>query len=393
MSRILFLFLCILFSFSTNSQTIFFDDFTNENQKGWPSGEEPGIVIRTINGGSFSIESLKSGSYPYTTIPVAIDLSKNFEISTAITYQSSDIQAAGLLFGYLDGENFQTFGMSKNGSFRYGVKEKNVWSDVKTWTKTEAADTQDPLYNKISVIRQGNYFIFLVNDEVVHQTGVLDFFGNGVGFVVNNEQTASFDFLKVRYLGVDENYLPKKTLVVRDEFNDNGNNWAINNSYPAIFKMENGKYHLEMQVADQPYQSSQALNIDYTRDFEIKVRMIKEGGSKTDSYGLIFGMKGVENLYFFNVTGDKKYSIGKVENSNYSYNVNWEESNKVHLLSTNRCYNELSIVKKGSRLYYNINGVELYNQAYVTFFGSDFGFAIDGKQTILVDYLEVNYLE
>ena len=141
-------------------------------------------------------------------------------------------------------------------------------------------------------------FIFLVNDEVVHATGAIDFFGNGVGFVVNNEQTAKFDFFKVRYLDTDENYLPKKTLVVREEFNNNNNNWAINDAYPVIFKIENSKYHLEMQTAGEPYQSSQSLTIDYSKNFEIIVRMIKSGGNKEDKYGLVFGMSGMENLHF-----------------------------------------------------------------------------------------------
>ncbi len=375
-----------------SAQTFFHDDFDN-NLNNWKTGEDPGVVNRTIENNSFRIASLKSGSYPYTVIPVDIDLSRNFEISIAMNYQSADNQAAGLLFGYLDGKNFQSFVTSKNGYFRYGVKEKGDWSDVKTWTKTNAVDTDDPLYNKLSVIRQGSDFIFRVNDEIVYQTGAIDFFGNGIGFVVNNVQTAGFDFIKVRYLSENEDYLPKKSLVVRDEFNDNSNNWAINNSHPAIFKMEDGKYHLEMMIADQSYQSSQSLTIDYSRDFEIKARMIKKGGSKEDDYGLIFGMNGIENLYFFQLNGEKKYAIGKVQDGSYSYAVNWEESKKVHFLSGSRCYNELCLMKKGSRLYYNVNGEELYNQAFPELFGSDFGFFLKGKQTILVDYLEVNYLD
>jgi hypothetical protein len=393
MIRLLAIFLFIVITFLCPAQEVFFDDFTNGNQNGWQTGEEPGVVIRTIEDGSFRIESLKSGSYPYTVIPVDIDLTKNFEISIAINYQSVDIQAAGLLFGYLDEKNFLSFVTSKNGFFRFSVKDKNVWSDVKTWKKTEAADQDDPLYNKLSVIRQGSHFIFRVNDVTVHQTGVIDFFGNRFGFVVNNEQTASFDFMKIRYLDSDENYLPDKTLVVRDEFNDNQNNWAMNDSYPAIFKIEGGKYHLELLAADQSYQSSQSLKIDYNRDFEINVRMIKSGGSKEDSYGLIFGMKGIENLYFFQVTGDRLYAIGKVENSDYSYFVESSESKNIHLLSTNQCYNELSLARKGGRLYYYVNDEELYNQAFPTLFGNDFGFMLKGKQTIQVDYLEVNYLD
>jgi hypothetical protein len=268
-----------------------------------------------------------------------------------------------------------------------------VWSDVKTWKKTDAADQDDPLYNKLSVIRQGSDFIFRVNDVTVHQTGAIDFFGNGFGFVVNNEQTASFDFIKLRYLDSDENYLPEKTLVVREEFNDNQNNWALNNSHPVIFKMEDSKYHLELLAADQPYQSSQSLKIDYNRDFEVKVRMIKSGGGKEDTYGMIFGMKGIENLYFFEVSGNRLYSIGKVENSSYSYSVKSSESKKIHFLSTSKCYNELCLVGKGGRLYYYVNGEELYSQTFPTLFGNDFGFMLKGRQTILIDYLEVNYLD
>jgi len=393
LKKFCFTFLAFYFMYLLPAQEIFHETFDdNSNPNSWRVGEEPGFCIRTIDEGSYSIVSLKSGSYPYTVLPLNIDLTKNFEITTAINYQQPDNQAAGLLFGYLDNKNFLSFVTSKNGYFRFGMKDNGVWSDVKTWTKTDAADTEGTFYNKLSVIRQGSDFIFRVNDQVVYQTGAIDYFGNGIGFVVNNDQTASFDYLKVRYLNSGENYLPEKSLVVREEFNDNTNNWAITNSNQAVFKIENSKYHLEMLVADQSYQSSQSLTIDYKRDFEIKVRMIKSGGIKDDSYGIIFGMKGIENLYFFKVDGNKKYAIGKVENSSYTYSVNWAESNNVHIFSTTACYNELSIIRKGSKLFYYVNGVELYNQSYPRFFGSDFGFLLDGKQTILVDYLEVNYL-
>ena len=98
-------------------------------------------------------------------------------------------------------------------------------------------------------------------------------------------------------------------------------------------------------------------------------------------------------MRFFYVSGDKEYTIGKVEDSNYSYSVNNLESDDVHLLSTAACYNELRIARKGNRLYYYVNGVELYNQAFPDFYGNDFGYVWNGTQTILVDYLEVNYLD
>ena len=73
---------------NVTGQVILNDGFTAGNKHGWKSGEESGIVIRTIDDGSFQIKSLKSGSYPYTVIPVDIDLKKYFEISTAITSQN-----------------------------------------------------------------------------------------------------------------------------------------------------------------------------------------------------------------------------------------------------------------------------------------------------------------
>ncbi len=117
---------CILLTVTSTAQNEFYDDFTNGNANSWPVGEETGIAIRTINDSSFRIASLKSGSYPYTVIPVDLNLTKDFESSAAINYQSVDNQASGLLFGYLDGNNFQSFVMSKNGYFRYGVKENEI---------------------------------------------------------------------------------------------------------------------------------------------------------------------------------------------------------------------------------------------------------------------------
>ena len=44
-------------------------------------------------------------------------------------------------------------------------------------------------------------------------------------------------------------------------------------------------------------------------------------------------------------------------------------------------------------MYYNVNGEELYSGSFPTLYGQEFGFTLNGDQTLLVDYLVVSYLD
>ena len=74
MIRLVFFLFILVCSLIGISQEDFHDDFTKGNINGWQVGEEPGVVLRTINDSSFRIFSFKSGSYAYTVIPVDFDL-------------------------------------------------------------------------------------------------------------------------------------------------------------------------------------------------------------------------------------------------------------------------------------------------------------------------------
>jgi len=76
--------------------------------------------------------------------------------------------AYGVLFRYLDAQNFYFFEISDNGYYQFAIKQDGKWEVLIPWTKNAAIQT-DKRLNRLTVIASGDEFQFYVNDQPVDQ--------------------------------------------------------------------------------------------------------------------------------------------------------------------------------------------------------------------------------
>lgn len=190
----------------TQETVIFHDDFKN-NDKGWLE-EETSISKLKVNTNrrmyvlDFKYKDSKDAFTSWKEIE--IDESKEYSIS-ALLYKEKGVKNYG--YGIIWGakkDNFYSFLVSAQGLFCIGKVIDGKWNNITTgnkgWVKSGAVAKGRKAFNKLTMSKIGNKFHFEINGIKVATMDVMPFFGNNVGFNVNNKQKILVDWIKVSYL-------------------------------------------------------------------------------------------------------------------------------------------------------------------------------------------------
>jgi hypothetical protein len=201
---IFFFLLCLTSSAQTNyedylsSETIFTDDFSNNNNKwvtGWSSDS---CYTSKIENGAYEIKSSCVGTYPAYWLTRTIDITRDFEIEGRILYvQGESNNALSLLWGKSDSFHSLYFGISGNGQFRIS-QFNGSWTNIKDWTASDLVYKTD--YNKLTVRKIDSKYYFFLNEKLVHISDFYTFFGNQIGFQDNQNTTMRVNYLNISYL-------------------------------------------------------------------------------------------------------------------------------------------------------------------------------------------------
>ena len=106
-----------------------------------------------------------------------------------------------------------------------------------------------------------------------------------------------------------------KSIVFFDDFSNNKNQWAVENSEGATFEFKNGLYYFAHNRFERSWHAYKTINIDEHRDFEIETSIVKVSGITDNGYGLIWGRKDGVNQFEFQATGDGYVRIKKYVNN------------------------------------------------------------------------------
>ena len=87
----------------------------------------------------------------------------------------------GIVFRFLDSDNFYVFRISPRGTFSLMKKVDGEWTTLTNWTASVAIDTSEGAINRISVLAEGPQLAVLINDEVVAQATDADIAEGQVG--------------------------------------------------------------------------------------------------------------------------------------------------------------------------------------------------------------------
>ena len=203
-SFIFFFFLFIVSKAQTNyedykaSETIFADNFSNNNI-GWVTGISPdNCYISKIENGVMEITSRCKGIYPSYWMTRVIDQTRNFEIETDLLFvQGESDNGISLVWGKDDNYNRFNFEISNNGYYKIFQFNGN-YTNLKDWTASDLVKKTD--WNKVTIRKIDSRYYFYLNEKLIYTSDFYPFFGNQIGFQDNQNTTMRVDNLKVDYL-------------------------------------------------------------------------------------------------------------------------------------------------------------------------------------------------
>ena len=187
---------------SGNWNILLLDDFDSDS-KMWFTGtddDEYARMQRTIENSVYKWEATsKKGLVSW--IPVAIYTGTDFYAAVeAERVAGSSASDTGLMFRVDTANNVYYFGVGDDGFF-VSVNYDNEWIDIIDWSPSSAIRAGQA--NRLAVIAQGPYYIFLINDQVVGDAVDEHIASGSVGLGIQIHQpdqqvTVQFDNFELR---------------------------------------------------------------------------------------------------------------------------------------------------------------------------------------------------
>lgn len=174
-------------------------------------------------------------------------------------------------------------------------------------------------------------------------------------------------------------------MIFEDYFNDNSQNWPVFDDETAMATIEDGKYILEHKIDDSDYWYSVYMYKDLQSNYTIETSISLIEGVEDFLYGVIWFRKDSYNHYYMNLIEDK-FLIGYVFNYGYHSVSGWKESESINQDGET---NIIKIVKTADHLDFYINGNFVYQFDPDIIVGDEFGFKVQSKGKIAIDYIKI----
>ena len=163
--------------------------------------------------------------------------------------------------------------------------------------------------------------------------------------------------------------------------------WPEGSNSTRILDVRNGKYYFEHLKDDKNWNvTTKRIETNTSRDFEIEMSFQKISGSKSHATGLLYGAKDGDNTFHFVLSNDQ-FRVSEKKDGTFKAIKSWTTSSSIKTGYYD--YNKLKIIKKGSSMYYYINGTLVTTQSFKPFFGKKLGILVYNKQKVAVDYFSV----
>jgi hypothetical protein len=179
----------------------FFLENFDDNDNDWFVDNDSDSRSEILDG-LYIIQSKTASSFVYS-IPVGLDLSKDFELEASLRiYEAPNEFRNGLVWGGSTGPlkfNCMAFNISRKmwiGDYDGDVQTYTPWLD---WSLAGSLTSPDS-YNKLTVRKVGSAYYFFVNETYFGEYPAGGFEGSNVGFIVGSNSVLYIDFVRVDYL-------------------------------------------------------------------------------------------------------------------------------------------------------------------------------------------------
>jgi len=181
----------------------------------------------------------------------------------------------------------------------------------------------------------------------------------------------------------------KKQYILQDDFSKFSNYWLLGieeNSWSE--SIEDGKLVFQ-SLTDKSKEDLLPAIIDQKRDFEIETSIRFVEGQMDKGYGLQWG-KSVSPVrqYDFLLTGGGHFTIDKYDGQFQDY-VPFTISDDVNRYA----FNKLTVRKVADNYYFFLNEKLVHSMPFEPFFGNLLGFQVGDNSTIMIDHINIAYLD
>ena len=162
--------------------------------------------------------------------------------------------------------------------------------------------------------------------------------------------------------------LPEGVLF-QDDFSDASSGWDQVNTGDGITDYENGIYRIWVNATETDIWANPGL--DFTNAV-VEVDATKIGGPDDNDFGVICRYQDIENFYFFIISSDGFYAIGKVMNGEYNL-LGMEQMLPDDAIKLGNATNRIKADCVGSHLVLHANGSKLADVEDTAFVSGDVG--------------------
>ncbi len=181
----------------------------------------------------------------------------------------------------------------------------------------------------------------------------------------------------------------KSQYVLRDDFTKFSNYWLLGIEENSWSENIEGGHLIFQSLTDKAKEDLLPVIIDQNRNFEIETSIRFVVGKMDKGYGLQWG-KAINPMkqFDFLLTGAGHFTIDKYTGEFIDY-IPFTLSDKVNRYT----YNKLTIRKVSDMYYFFINEKLIHSMPFEPFFGNLVGFQVAENSTIMVDNIDIAYLD
>lgn len=182
-----------------NAIVLFNDSFT-DNTNDWYEINDSQFLMR-VNDGAYQLSNrTENGFWWLTCQTVNINQNKDFMIEAVIQkLEGLNDSGYGIAWGVEPGEwnNQYRFIINGNGKYKFSKYIRGEFFDIIAWKESPNIRLHDSK-NKITIRRSGSKLVFFINDSYVDEAKFESFFGNNLGFVVDDKLEVQIENLMIK---------------------------------------------------------------------------------------------------------------------------------------------------------------------------------------------------
>ena len=140
-----------------------------------------------FNNGKYDVGVVEAGYFAYTLVP-KVTINSNYFITVDLALQLQDPSkwgAAGIVFDYVDDNNYRVFMISSYGHYYIAQKVNGGYSTLVNWSASSAIDTGSNAVNTLKFTQQQTTEEFFVNGKSLGQYAYGQSPNSKVGFITD----------------------------------------------------------------------------------------------------------------------------------------------------------------------------------------------------------------